>query len=85
MAKAAAGSPEISGDVPVAFSTFAATLRPIPQRDPRGAVVAVSAGQPDEVWLKFIRQQHGMEKHTMAEWSALIDAWRDQPAHPAGM
>ena len=76
---------------PVALAVFAATLRP--QRVPlvkngrpvvRQGIVAmtVTPGHPDEIWLKLLKIRYGAERHTSAEWSALIDGMRDEPAHP---
>ena len=76
---------------PVAFDAFAATLRPrrVPlTRNGRPvvrqgvAVMTVAAGHPDEIWLRLLRIRHGAERHAPAEWSALIDGMRDEPAHP---
>lgn len=39
-------------------------------------------GKADEVWLRHLRRSHGRENHTPSEWSALIDLYRTQPAHP---
>jgi len=70
--------------VPVAFAVFAASLRPPLKRDDKGKVVGIEGpGHADEIWLKFIKRQHGMERHSLAGWMALIDRYRDQPAHPA--
>jgi hypothetical protein len=70
---------------PMAFSAFAATLRPQPVRDARGRQIGLEAGGADEIWLKFLGSQHGGEKHTLTEWRALIAEYSAQPAHPAGM
>jgi hypothetical protein len=84
--------PAATPGLPVAFATFAASLRP-------RAVPLVRNGRPvlfrgrqaqtalpghaDELWLKLLRIRHGVEKHTAADWHALIDAMRDEPAHPS--
>jgi hypothetical protein len=75
-----------AAELPIAFQTFSATLRPPPRRDDKGRIVGVmAAGSPDEIWLKFIKSKHGREKHSMSEWMKLIDEYRNMPAHPAGM
>jgi len=78
---------------PVPLSVFATSLRPrvVPLvRNGRTVVgrsgrpaVQVLPGHEDEVWLRLLRINHASEKHTLAEWSALIDQYREQPAHPA--
>lgn len=69
-------------ELPVAFSTFASELRPRAIRNPlNGAPIGLTAGQPDEIWLKYLQKMHGNEKHTMTEWAALIDGYRNQPAY----
>ncbi len=70
---------------PVPFQAFAATLRPPLRRDPAsGQVLGVAGpGHADEIWLRWIGRMHGRERHTLAEWSALIDGYRDEPAHPS--
>lgn len=77
---------------PVAFSVFAATLRPriLPLVRGGRAVVrngrpvqTVRAGHPDEVWLRLLRIRHGAEKHAPAGWQKLIDAMRAEPVHAA--
>jgi hypothetical protein len=35
-----------------------------------------------EVWSHWLRKNHGAEAHTLGEWRAVVDKWRDQPAHP---
>jgi hypothetical protein len=66
---------------PVSFQQFAATLRPQPIRDPQGRMVGLSAGGRDEIWLKHLGRLHGHEKHTFAEWQALIEQYGKEPAH----
>jgi hypothetical protein len=44
--------------------------------------MTVTPGHPDEIWLKLLRIRHGAERHTHAEWASLIDAAREEPAHP---
>jgi hypothetical protein len=70
-------------ELPIAFSAFAATLRPqVSKRDSQGRPIGtVTAGKPDEIWLKFINKSHGREKHSPSEWQALIDSYRHQPAY----
>ncbi|MDA8249174.1 MAG: hypothetical protein M0Z28_08340 [Rhodospirillales bacterium] len=48
---------------------------------PLAAFAASLKGTSDEVYTKLLRIRHGMEKHTTAEWRALIDAARREPAH----
>lgn len=74
-----------SDEFPIAFREFAASLRPQPVRDARGRAIGYTAGQPDEIWLKMLGVAHGTEKHTSREWNALIDSYRDKPAHPSAM
>ncbi len=83
------------GDAPLAQSeaqwepliplrAFAETLRPrAAQRYPNGRVAKFDPGHPDEIWLKLLSIRHGAERHTRAEWFAIIDGHRNQPAHPA--
>lgn len=77
---------------PMPYSAFAATLKPrrVPLvRAGRPVVqngrtlMTATAGQPDEVWLKLLKIRHGGEKHTVQGWNALINAMRDEPAHPS--
>jgi hypothetical protein len=66
---------------PVSFQQFAATLRPQPIRDRQtGKQIGLTAGQPDEIWLKHLGRLHGREKHTFAEWQALIEQYGKGPA-----
>ena len=37
---------------------------------------------PDEVWSRWLQMQHGAENHTPTEWRAIIDQYRNLPAHP---
>ena len=76
---------------PVPLAMFAATLRPRRVALVKGGrpvirggavVMTVTPGHPDEVWLKLLKIRHGAERHTHAEWAALIDAAREEPAHP---
>lgn len=69
----------------MSFQEFAVSLRPRAIRDARGRAVGMEAGQPDEIWLKLLSGEHGAEKHTMREWTALIDSYRNKPAHPSAM
>lgn len=68
---------------PVAFSAFAATLRPQPVRDAAGRAVGLTPGHSNEIWLKLLSRLHVAEKHTLADWNALIDRYRNEPAHPS--
>jgi hypothetical protein len=66
----------------MSFRAFAATLRPQPVRDRRtGAIVGISAGQPNEIWLKHLGRLHGSEKHMAQEWQALIGEYAGQAAY----
>lgn len=68
--------------VPMSFQAFAATLRPQPIRDRRtGRQVGLTAGHPDEIWLKLLARLHGREKHTAGEWQALIKRHAAEPAY----
>lgn len=42
----------------------------------------VQAGHPDEVYLRLLRRDHRMERHTEDGWRGLIDRYRNLPAHP---
>lgn len=53
-------------EFPVPFARFAASLH----------------RTEDEVWLALMQTQHGRENHKMPEWSAMLDGYRDHPAHP---
>jgi len=76
--------PEAEQEFPVAFQTFAATLRPQYVRNAAGRVIGLAGpGAPDEIWLKHIKKLHGNEKHTPSGWKAVIDSYRDKPAHPS--
>jgi len=44
---------------------------------------SATAGSDDEIWLKLLARLHGHERHTSADWRALIDKLRDMPAHPS--
>lgn len=61
----------------VALSVFAAGLKAQRKGD------KVFAGDPDEVWLKLLQINHGRERRSLADWSLLIDQYRDGAAHPA--
>jgi len=65
----------------MAFQAFAATLRPQPVRDRQGRQIGVTAGSPDEIWLKHIGRMHGREKRTLVQWKGLIGHYRNQPAY----
>ncbi len=70
----------MADELPVAFSVFAATLRPQVKADRNGRRM-LAPGHPDEVWIKFIKMNHGSEKHSILDWNALIDSYRHQPAY----
>ena len=79
-------------DFPVPLAVFAAALRPrriplVRNGNPvvfKGrTVMTATRGHPDEVWLKLLKINHGRERRTPEAWSALIDTYREQPAHPA--
>jgi hypothetical protein len=72
----------VSGELPIAFRAFAAVLGPqVTKRDKHGHAAEIAPGSADEVWLKHIKIQHGKERHTLTEWRALIDKYRNQPAY----
>jgi len=50
---------------------------------PSTTIPTYSPGHSDEIWLKLLEVRHGIERHTPDEWHALIDRYRDEPAHPA--
>jgi hypothetical protein len=78
---------------PIPLAAFATTLRPrltasrtVQSRQPgaRPSVInTYSPGDPDEIWLKLLEVNHRIERHTSAEWRALIAKYKDEPAHPA--
>lgn len=74
-------SEPVPDPIPISFQAFAATLRPQPIRDQQGRQVGLTAGQPDEIWLKHVGRLHGREKHTMAEWNTLIRRYASQEAY----
>jgi hypothetical protein len=39
-------------------------------------------GTSDEVWAKWIKNQHRHQVGTVAEWHARLNSHRDAPAHP---
>jgi hypothetical protein len=51
-------------DFPMALSRFAARL---------------PLGHADHIWLGPLRVFHGMEKHTIAEWFAMIEEMKSRP------
>jgi len=76
-------------ELAVPLRVFAATLGPrVTHRQviiggvPRMVAATASAGHPDEVWMKLLSMRHQNERHTMTEWQALIEKYRDEPAHP---
>lgn len=79
--------------VPVPLATLAATLRPqltsTRSVQPRragaapGVINTYTQGHPDEIWLKLLAMKHGIERHTLDDWHALIAKYKGQPAHPA--
>jgi hypothetical protein len=40
----------------------------------------VPVGSPNRHWLGVLRRSHSTEIHTAAEWQALIDAKKAEPA-----
>ena len=38
------------------------------------------AKTPDAVWILLMKQRHGGENHTEAEWRAILDDYRHRPA-----
>lgn len=82
---------ERAEELPVPLSVFAASLSPRTVPLLRGGrpvvfkgrhVMTATAGHADQIWLKLLKINHAFEKHTPAEWNALIDTYRDQPAYP---
>lgn len=63
-----APAPPQTGDetFPVGFSRWATTL----------------IHTENEVWISHMRVEHGRENHKPDEWHALLDTYRNQPAHP---
>jgi hypothetical protein len=39
----------------------------------------VRLGDPDRIWLGPLRQKHGTEVHTRAEWKGLVETLKAQP------
>lgn len=78
---------------PITLTAFGATLRPqlistrpVQSRQPGAKPTPIntySPGHPDEIWLKLLTINHGIERHSVQEWHALIAKYRDEPAHPA--
>lgn len=54
----------LNDDFPVSFDRFAPRL----------------LGTPEEIWLHWLRTQHGREKHSERGWFALIDQYRNKRA-----
>lgn len=48
---------------------------------PLAVFTASLKGTSDEVFSRLLRIRHGVEKHTTAEWRALLDAARREPAY----
>ena len=70
------------------YDMFARTLQPRTERVPsltRPGVFhdQIVPGSPDEIYLRLLRIRCGREKHTAADWSAIIDGMRNEPAHPS--
>lgn len=74
-------SEPVSVPIPISFQAFAATLRPQPIRNLQGRQVGLTAGQPDEIWLKHVGRLHSREKHPVEEWNALIGRYASQGAY----
>lgn len=51
--------------------------------EPAGSIGVFEPGHPDEIWLNMLQARHGSERHSTADWFALIDQYRNLPAHPA--
>jgi hypothetical protein len=78
----------------VPLDAFASTLNPqitgyktiFPrvgnQNLPPQQVPILSSGDPNAVWIKLLRINHGAERHTLADWAALIQQYENQPAYP---
>jgi hypothetical protein len=56
----------MADDFPIPFAQFAQML----------------SGTHDEVWTTLLKQRYGRENHVESEWRALLDAARNEPAHP---
>lgn len=67
-------------EFPVPYDAFATTLRSRTVNDGRNRRMV--PGHPDEVFLKLLKIRHGREKHTPAQWWALIERLKAEPAHP---
>ena len=79
---------QVTYERPTALAEFAASLRPrVAERHTSGPMAGrpkkYEMGHPDEIWLKVLQVNHSGERHTSAEWFAIIDEYRGQPAHPA--
>lgn len=37
----------------------------------------VIVGTPEEVWLTFLRLEHGNERHTELRWNEIVVSYRD--------
>jgi hypothetical protein len=74
---------QASNSHPMSFQAFAATLRPQPIRNTQtGRVIGITAGQPNEIWLKHLGRLHKQEKHTAEQWTALIEQYGKESAYP---
>jgi hypothetical protein len=82
-------------EVPVPLAVFATSLRPrkvgtktlfqkAGQRTGQPYVIdQFEHGSPDEIWLKLLTINHGMERNTPTQWKSLIDGYKNAPAHPS--
>ena len=77
-------------EFPVTLSAFATELLPRTVPLVRNGVPVMLGGRPaqqavpghpDEAWLKLLKINHGLERRTPAQWRALIDSYREQPAY----
>ena len=48
------------------------------------AYAASLVGTPDEIWIAWLRQQHGTENHLPAAWKQILDEYRGERAYPTG-
>jgi hypothetical protein len=75
--------------LPVPLAVFAREVGPsvsyrqVRVRGRTAMLPVVVPGTPDEIWLKMLAVRHPNERHTLAGWRALIEKYRDEPAHPS--
>lgn len=86
-------SDDLPSPVPIPLAVFGAMLKPqltgtstMPVRKPGDTphvIKIYSQGHADEIWLKMLQIKHGIERHTVEGWHALIAHYKTIPAHPA--